>query len=155
MNPDVSIMIGDAKFNFRVACVLECKGKILLHHGLCDDFWNLVGGRIKAGEHSLAALKREMKEELNLDIENAKLINVSENFFNYDNKNYHEIMFVYYAKLESCEFENKQDFKSIDNDKIIYHWYTREEIKKINCKPVAIYDLINQDINQISYVHIC
>ena len=80
MNPDVSIMIGNAKFNFRVALVLECDGKILLHNGKGDDFWNLVGGRIKAGEYSLDALKREMQEELNLEIKDAKLINVSENF---------------------------------------------------------------------------
>lgn len=151
MNPDVSLMIGSAKFNFRVACVLEHNGKILLHKGLVDDFWNLVGGRIKAGEYSLDALKREMKEELNIEITNAKLINVSENFFNYDNKDYHELLFVYYSKLDKCEITNKQDFCSLDNDKIIYHWYTREEIKNIVCKPVTIYDLIYQNYNEISH----
>ena len=81
----------------------------------------------------------------------AKLINVSENFFNYDNKNYHELLFVYYSKLEDCEITNKQDFGSLDNSTITYHWYTREEIKSINCKPVAIYDLINQNIELITH----
>ena len=28
MNPDVSMIIGDTKFNFRVACVVENNGKI-------------------------------------------------------------------------------------------------------------------------------
>lgn len=149
--PDVSIMIDNVKFNFRVACVLEYNNKIILHKGIHDDFWNLVGGRIKAGEDSLSALKREMKEELNLNIEDAKLINVSENFFNYDNKDYHEIMFVYYCKLDACEFADRQDFCALDNSTIIYHWYTRDEIKDLNCKPVAIYKLIHQDINEISH----
>ena len=151
MNPDVSLMIGDAKFNFRVACVLEHNGKILLNKGATDDFWNLVGGRIRAGEDSLSALKREMQEEMDIQITDAKLINVSENFFNYANKNYHELLFVYYAKLDDCEITNKQDFNSLDNPKITYHWYTTEEIKKINCKPVTIYELINQEVNKITH----
>ena len=151
MNPDVSLMIENVKFNFRVACVLEHKGKILLHKGKADDFWNLVGGRIKAGEDSLSALKREMQEELGIQIESAKLINVSENFFNYDNKDYHELLFVYYSELDECEITGKQDFGSLDNPSITYHWYTREEIEKVNCKPVAIYDLINQNIELITH----
>ena len=36
MNPDVSIMIENVKFNFRVACVLENNQKILLHKGKSD-----------------------------------------------------------------------------------------------------------------------
>lgn len=151
MNPDVSLMIGNAKFNFRVACVLEHDNKILLHKGKTDDFWNLIGGRIKAGEDSLTALLREMQEELGTQVQSAKLINVSENFFNYANKDYHEVLFVYYAKIDNCEITNKQDFESLDNPTISYHWYTREEIKNINCKPVTIYDLIYQDVNTITH----
>ena len=151
MNPDVSLMIENVKFNFRVACVLEHNGKILLHKGKNDDFWNLVGGRIKAGEDSLSALKREMLEELNINISEAKLINVSENFFNYDNKDYHEILFVYNSYLPECEITNKQDFASIDNPTITYHWYSKEEIKGVNCKPVTIYELVNQDFNKITH----
>ena len=58
---DVSIMVGDTKFNFRVACILENNNRVLLHKANIDNFWNMPGGRIKAGENSLCAIKREME----------------------------------------------------------------------------------------------
>lgn len=150
MNPDVSLMIGDSKFNFRVACIVEHNDKILLHKSIHENFWNMVGGRVKSGEDTLTSLIREMKEELDINIENAKLIHVSENFFNYNNNNVQELLFVYHTYIDG-EIVNKQDFYSLDNPNMIYHWYTREEIKNIVCLPKIIYTLIDQDINKLTH----
>lgn len=69
-------MVGDTKFNFRVACILENNNRVLLHKADIDNFWNMSGGRIKAGENSLCAIKREMEEELNVKLKNPKLIHI-------------------------------------------------------------------------------
>lgn len=151
MNPDVSMIIGDTKFNFRVACIVENNGKILLHKRDSDNFWNMVGGRAKCGEDTLSALNREMKEELNIEIKDAKLINVSENFFVYDNQNYHEMLFIYYHQTFDAELTSKQDFVSLDNEHMIYHWFKKEEIKDIVCKPDIIYTIINQNPENLTH----
>ncbi|MDP2669142.1 MAG: NUDIX hydrolase [bacterium] len=52
-----------------VKALIENEGKILIMLGADDDHWQLPGGRVNEGENLEEALKREIKEELNLDIE--------------------------------------------------------------------------------------
>lgn len=148
---DVSIMIENVKLNYRVACILEHNGRVLLNQGKGEDFWNMPGGRVKAGESSENAIKREMQEELNINVKDVKLINVSENFFMYAGKEYHELLHVYSVSFDDNELINKQDFYALDNPNMFYRWFKKEDIKNINCKPVVIYNLINQDKNTITH----
>ncbi len=48
--------------------LIEKGGKILLAKGTGDELWDLPGGRIHRGEKPDQALKREIKEEVGLDI---------------------------------------------------------------------------------------
>jgi 8-oxo-dGTP diphosphatase len=52
---------------------LDEKGGVLLHHKTPDapnnaNLWVLLGGSIEEGEHPDEAMRREIKEELDLDI---------------------------------------------------------------------------------------
>ena len=55
---DVSVMINNTKFNYRVATLIKSNNKILLHKNKEDDFYAIPGGRIMIGETSENALKR-------------------------------------------------------------------------------------------------
>ena len=151
MNKDVSTMIGDTKFNFRVACFCEYKGKMLLHRNFkVDDFWNLVGGRVKCGETTKQALIRELGEELGytFEPERLNLIQINEMFFNYDNLNCHELNFMYHIELnDKDELTKKQDFTSLDNENMTYHWFDKSEVTEnnIKCLPNIIYTLAKRD----------
>lgn len=149
MKPDISVMIGDTKFNYRVACLLEDNGRFLLHKSKKEDFWNLVGGRIKCTEDNQTAIKRELSEELGINLDCPKLIHILENYFIYDNKNYHELLFVFYVNVSNTPITKKQDFEALDDDRFIYHWFDKTEIKNIKCLPQIIYNLPNQDKNTI------
>ena len=59
---NIAIVNGENKFNFRVAVLIENKGRVLLE--TAGEFWNMIGGRVQFGESSLDAAKRELKEEL-------------------------------------------------------------------------------------------
>lgn len=49
---DISFFSSDEiKFNLRVSCIIEKDGRMLLHRKKTDDFWNLLGGRVKYGEN--------------------------------------------------------------------------------------------------------
>ncbi len=69
------------KFQYRVAGVTMHYGRVLLHRADDEPFWTLPGGRAEMLETAEQTLKREMREELNADVQVGKLLWVIENFF--------------------------------------------------------------------------
>ena len=59
-----------------------------------QTFYRCLGGGIKFLEKSTDALKREFKEEINIDIEIKDFLGVSENMFTFEGKNAHELVFI-------------------------------------------------------------
>ena len=100
------------KFNFRVAGMFINGNKILLQKCKKDNYYSLIGGRVKYGETTFEALKREIEEELGIKISkrNTKLTNVSENFFNYEGKRFHELLFIY--KINSKQMNEIEEVKT-------------------------------------------
>lgn len=81
---DVTMMIGPARFHLRVAGVWLRDGYVLLQGDAREDFWALPGGRVRVMEHAEEALRRELREELELaDSGVARLLWVVQNFFHY------------------------------------------------------------------------
>lgn len=62
-------------------------------------FYRLLGGGIEFGETAEEALHREFLEELGVEIQNLRRLDVVENIFTYNNKPGHEIVFVYDAEF--------------------------------------------------------
>lgn len=128
-NQDIFFKKEEYLFNFRVCGVIKSENKFLLHKKKEDDFWNLMGGRVKLGEDSGQAMVREIKEELGLDCTVKKELKFSENFFEFQNHRYHEILLVYLVELDG-------DMKDMTVEKdLAVRWFTREEIEKIAIKP--------------------
>ena len=60
-----------------VAAIIKKEDKIFItrrSYGEFKDMWEFPGGKIEAGESKEEALIREIKEELELDINNKELI---------------------------------------------------------------------------------
>lgn len=127
--------------------LIKHKDKFLLHKKNCDDFWNLVGGRVKSGESTTSAIKRELKEELNIDAKDLKLITIAENFFTYRKTKYHELLFVYKYICTDEEITSMQNFTPYtpENEDMVFCWYNKNQINNLKCKPELIYDLIEHN----------
>ena len=140
---DLSVMIENVKLNIRVGVILEYNNKILVEKNKKVDFGVITGGRIRTLESGPVALIREVKEELNIDISNEKyeLISLIENFFEFDNKTYHELYFVYKINLKS-NMGIEDGFENADNNDSRFYWYDHEEFKKQNILPSILKEII-------------
>ena len=73
-------------------------------------FHRPAGGGIEFGEPSEDALRREMREELGVEIEAPVLLGVLENIFFYNGQPGHEIVFVYDAQFVDQELYEVERF---------------------------------------------
>ena len=80
-------------------CVFRDGDKILVAHGYDPNknqhFYRPLGGGIEFGESAEATVRREMKEELDAEVEDLRRLAVLENTFVFEGRPGHEIVFVF------------------------------------------------------------
>lgn len=93
-------------------CLLVHQGKALVckfyNHTDQKLFYFLLGGGVEFGETSEEALRREMREELNCELEQVKFLEVIENHFVHEGNVAHEICFLYSAVLANKELLSQE-----------------------------------------------
>lgn len=151
MKEDLSIMLGKERFNFRVGALIEYDGKVLLQKNDNLDFYNLPGGRVKIGESTLEAVKREIKEELDVEESNFELSHVLENFFTFDSKVTHELFFIYKLQLKKGHpLTSKNKISALDREEERNYWIKKEDTDNLKCMPIALHEVINKISNVIT-----
>ena len=100
-NRDISLMIGDVKFNYRVGAIIEYDGKVLIERNPKLDYGVIPGGRVKTLEDVKSALVRELREEMHVNFLKRELIlqNFIENFYIFNGSKTHEIYVVFRIRL--------------------------------------------------------
>ncbi len=98
--------------------IIKKENKILVSEGYDkiknETFYRSLGGGIEFLENSKDALKREFKEELNINIEVGKFLGISENIFTYNGKNAHELILFYEINIKEEDYKEK--YHIIDDD---------------------------------------
>ena len=103
----ISVLVfdrGDRRFCYRVAAVILDNGRVLLQaveEGPTFEapFYCLPGGRVEHGEAAEECLRREMREELEDEVEVERLLWVMENFFEHEEMSWHEIGMYFLVSL--------------------------------------------------------
>ncbi len=133
---------GDIRFNYRVVGIVFNKNWVLLHRAEEDDFWTLPGGRVELLEPSKDALKREMHEELGVEVCEGRLIWVVETFFKDGGILFHELGFYYLVELpKGCSLYRKREFwgkEHLEEDKeirLIFKWFSLDELEALPLYP--------------------
>lgn len=105
--------------------VLEREGKVLMCRGVGSDTWDIPGGRLHKGESPLDGLRRELREELGIEIV------VKKPFYTcavHDFKNQPPRYFVVYG----ASMLNPSDTLTVADDEIEeVMWISKEEIESI------------------------
>lgn len=91
---DLTLDVDQFKLNIRVAVLIRTDKGLLFEKGK-DGYCFALGGRVKINESSLDAAKREVFEEISVEVSDLKLVSLIENFFVKGASSVHEICFVY------------------------------------------------------------
>lgn len=147
---DISVLINDVKFNFRVGVIFEFNGKVIIEKGGKGGHGVLPGGRVKTLENTKEALIREIKEEMHFDIskKEIKLQSIIENFFENSNQKFHELYFVYKIQLDDnddiVKIESK-DFINYDSESNYYEFVDINNIDDEFIKPLVIKKIVKEE----------
>lgn len=144
---DISILIDDVKFNFRVGAILEYNSSVMIEKGFKPTHGVLPGGRIKTSEDVKSALIREIEEEMHFDISKKEIIlqDIIENFFINNNVKFHELYFVYRIKLDDNDelvHRAKDELINYDSKDSYYEFVSIDNIDEEEIKPYVIKDIV-------------
>ena len=107
------------------------------------DYFLLPGGRIEFNEDSKSAIKREIKEELNYDID-FELCSIQENFIKQNNIITTQYCFVYKGIYDGV-IENDK-IECMDHDNQSFYWINIDEINNYKLLPKSlISDILRYD----------
>ena len=80
-------------------------------------FYTPLGAEVKFNERTIDTIKREFRKELCAELTNITLVTILENFYTWDCKKWHEIIFVYKADFLNKNFYEKNNFTFIESNK--------------------------------------
>ncbi|MBI4852383.1 MAG: NUDIX hydrolase [Acidobacteria bacterium] len=129
MRQMIRIDQGNKRFNYRVVGIAINNGSVFIHKAEFDNFWTFPGGRAEIGETAEQTLKREFKEELNIDIKISRLLWFVENFFTYVDMDYHEVALYFLIELPSNSkyvLEPGPFLAEDEGTKLIFKWVKNE-----------------------------
>jgi len=158
MGSDLSFRTGGMRFNVRTAAIIKHDGHILCDEERGTNFSFLPGGRIKRGENSATALRRELAEELEIDVYVERPLIIAESFYDGVDERYHEMAFYYVVqKPASLAFSAGEVCHSHTENGSVYDftWVkaTPEELLRVRLEPIACHshfiDLPAQSIHAI------
>ena len=92
---DLRIQNDGGSFSLRAACLILREDRLLLVHNERLQCWYTVGGRVRQGESSAEAARRECVEETGCPLEPERLVFVQERFHHAGGSEHHEVVFFY------------------------------------------------------------
>jgi 8-oxo-dGTP pyrophosphatase MutT (NUDIX family) len=116
----------------KVMCIITRGGKMLATKGFDgvkgETFYRLIGGGVHFCEQALDALKREVREELETEVEHVTFRELVQNIFTYNGTPGHELTFVYSADLVRTELYEKEEIPIADHPSVIASWIPTSDV---------------------------
>jgi ADP-ribose pyrophosphatase YjhB (NUDIX family) len=103
----------------KVMCVLRHGDRILASRGFDDvkkeDFHRVLGGTMNFGERAEDAIRREIKEELQSDLTDLRLLDVVESIYTYRGAPGHQIVFLFEGVLTRTDLQEKPEIHIVED----------------------------------------
>ncbi len=135
----IAFDIAHAHFKYRVAAVCIDQGHVLLQQFAGTAFWCLPGGRVEIMESAKATLRREMQEELGLEVQVERALWIVESFFaRHQERPYHELGWYFLVTLPpgSALLEKEQEVQGMDGDTgFALRWFPLDGLQDVPLFP--------------------
>lgn len=143
---DITLDIEEYRLNIRAGGIIIHNHKLLVHKDKRENYYALIGGRVAIGENSIQTIERELKEELGKQVEVTGNIATIENFFEANEKKYHEILFVH--RLEFTKEEDKTIEHTLSNiegkEYLQYEWVEIDKLEEYRILPECIKPILKE-----------
>ncbi|MDR6816914.1 8-oxo-dGTP pyrophosphatase MutT (NUDIX family) [Neorhizobium sp. 2083] len=129
-------------FQMRIAGLGFRDGYVLVHRATDEAFWTFPGGRAEIGETSEETLRREMVEEIGVEVTVGRLLWSVENFFHYEDRDWHELGYYYLMDIpETFPFHPTEIVHRVkDEHDLEFKWVpaTVEALRALDIPPYFI-----------------
>ncbi len=144
---DISFKTQQGRFNYRVAGLIIHNEQILIMKDETSPYYYIPGGRVNLHEVAEDAIKREIKEELRIDVKVNRMLWSSENFFveETNGETFHEIAFYFLLDLvDTSLFEKSNPFvlKEGGEQRLRFYWKPIGELKELYMYPLFLKERI-------------
>ena len=132
---------GKAQFSHRAVAIILHGDRVLLQRAETDDFWFLPGGRVELLEPSTDALRREMREELDVEVHVERLVWVAGNIFEYGGRSNHELGLYFLVSLPTYSdlYGKTEPFEGDEEGlTLIFKWTNLDELEGIKLYPTFL-----------------
>lgn len=128
------------RFTNRIVGIALDRDRVLLHRTDDMNFWALPGGRAELLEPSPATLVREMREEIDTEVQVDRLLWVAENFFTYGPQQHHEIGFYFLMQLPvDSPLRDQPTFLGHEGDwPITFEWHPIATLENLVLYPTFL-----------------
>ena len=146
LDKDITFEGNGAQFGFRPAGSALNQGRVLLQQSELDPFWALPGGRVEMLESAEDALRREMREELRLEVEVEGLFWDLENFFVYRTVSNSEMGLYFLMNVPSgSDLYNAKGVIQTQDElgtKLRHRWQPLDSLRDLDIKPKSLYGVL-------------
>ena len=138
----ITLSADGGRFNYRIVGVAMREGEVLLHRAAQDDFWALPGGRGELLEPAETTLRREMREELGVEVRVERLLWIVENFFAHEAAAYHELALYFLMTLPagSPVYAAREPLAGQEEGgiELIFQWYPLAALDRVRLYPTFL-----------------
>ena len=133
---------GSFRFTNRVVGIALDRDRVLLHRTDDMTFWALPGGRAELLESSVESLKREMREEIDSDVEVERLLWLAENFFVYQGRSFHELGLYFLLTIPAdSHILNLESFPGEEGEThLMFQWFPLDVLDRLPLYPTFLRD---------------
>ena len=138
---DLSILVQDTILYIRVAGLVKTQQGYLFEKSTDGSYIYTLGGKVKINETSEEAIKREIMEEIGMEVKDLTLCSVMENIYQKKEKKVHEICFIY-SITNIFEDTLPEGFVEVLID----------DIGKFDIRPSSIVEILQTEGNSFKHI---